>query len=98
MNIGNCLRTEPAAPHAAGRRVRLNMATFFCVIKVQDYRQLYLGDDYVEAVRVNLPGTYLAEAANRGDAIRLAALAVGYLRRGLKAPESLPARGNAEAD
>jgi hypothetical protein len=61
----------------------------YCVISVRDFRTLYVGPDAAAAYRANVEGSYLAEASGPfevGEAERRAAIAAGYINRGLAPP------------
>ena len=60
---------------------------WFYVIRISDYRFLYLGKDRKQAVAANVKGTFMAEGKNLGEVMRKATMAVGYIRRGLPPPD-----------
>jgi hypothetical protein len=47
---------------------------------------LYCGNDQAKAIVANIAGSHLAEADAMGNSICSAAIATGYIRRGLTPP------------
>jgi len=61
------------------------MMDWYCVLKVRDYRLLYLGDDEKAAKRAaSLKGTHCATGTTLGNAQKLAAIGVGKLHQQAK--------------
>jgi hypothetical protein len=54
---------------------------WYCVLRIFDFRMLYLGSDCEAARAAALPGTHMEIGSSRGDAQRLAAIEVGKLQQ-----------------
>jgi hypothetical protein len=65
----------------------------FCVLRIEDYRVLYLGSDEGAARRAIVEGSHWASGKATSDALVRAALEVGKIRRGQTLPRPAGAPG-----